>query len=382
MREKEIRHHNSISYGKLEEFELRELKLFLALMTEVKKDVLVYTYNSVDVKQFINMGDQSYKAFEKIISNLQKRRIVIFENENKYTAYNIISLLKLDKKEKSILVKYNQDFFPLINDFNNNFCKYKLKNIEPLKSKYSIIFYMLSKANLFKKKYFLSVEEVREKIGQKIRINNLDARVFEPMIEEINRFTDINLAIEKEYTNTVGRGRSTLVGYTFVVNKKIIEVSEELKKAVTKAKKNIYILKSKVLNKETIQILLDEVSEEELISGLNFAYKKINKDFTKLEYLKKVILSNDNILIKDEIEILEKEKEIKILDISNIENAVILDKEETFKEEILEMEETLIEYLVKTENVNKETLISLKKKSSQIYENTLLRAYKEIKKEF
>ena len=373
MKEKEIRHHNSISQGKLEYFELRELKLFLALMSDVKKETLTYDYNSINIKQFINMGDQSYTAFEKIISNLQKRRILIFESEDKYKAYSIFSLLEFNKKEKCITVEYNHKFFPLIGEFQDNFCKYKLKYIEPLKSKYSVIFYMLSKANLFKKKYYLSVDEIREKIGRKIRIDNLDIRVFEPMIEEINKFTDINLTIEKEYTNTRGKGRKSLVGYTFIVSKKIFTISDELKKAMVKAKKNIYINKSKTLNNQTIQILLDDIQETNLINGLNFAYKKINKDFTKLEYLKRVIISAEN-KEDEEIELIEPEHKNDIFSKNEIIKAIDNNLKIT-----KQMEEEVIKYLIKNNNMTEQFLKNTKIKSKGVYDNIIKGNLQKIK---
>ena len=51
MRDKEISHHNSISQGKLEDFELRELKLFLALMSDVEKNKSYYEYSHLDIKR-------------------------------------------------------------------------------------------------------------------------------------------------------------------------------------------------------------------------------------------------------------------------------------------------------------------------------------------
>lgn len=380
MKDKEITHHNSISQGKLEDFELRELKLFLVLMADVKKESLEYNYNSIDIKKFINMGDQSYKAFEKIISNLQKRRILIFENEDQYNAYNIFSILRFNKKEKYIIVKYNEEFFPLISDFKKNFCKYKLKYIEPLTSKYSIMFYMLCKSNEFRKEFTLSVNEINEKIGKVIRSNNLEKIVLIPTIQEINQYTDINIEVIKERNGL----KNKISGYKFIVSKKIIKVSNLLEKAIKKAKRNIYINKSKMLNDESIQILLSEISENDLINGLNYAYIKINKEFKTLGYLKKVILSIDETIeTSNEIEMLEN-KEVEQKENKELKENVILVEEEQENNliEILKRnEEQLIEYLVNVEKSDIGTLLLLKKKSKMIYENTLKRAYNKIKKE-
>lgn len=385
MEKKYIKHKNILSYAKYEEFELRELKLLLRLIIEyqITKGTI---FSAQKIKKFINMDKKSYQEFGNIVRELGKKEIIIKEDEELYSVYHIFSKLTFNQNKKEIILNYTKDFLELIENVEEKYCRYNLKNIENLKSKYALLFYLRSRAELFKGKFNFAVEDLKKYYGEKYTTNNIDKFILTPAIEEINKYTDLNITFEKQYESQK-RGRSKLKEYVFFISKKDIEIPQLIHSAVQKAKKNIYILKSKVLNKETIKILLDEMSEEELINGLNFAYEKINKDFTKLEYLKKVILSNKNVSIKKEIEVLESEKEVKFLDISDIENAVILDKQENLKnkklkDEILKMEETLIEYLVKNENANRETLIDLKKKSNQIYENTLSRAYKKIKKEF
>lgn len=363
MRDKEIAHHNSIAQGKLEDFELRELKLFLALMTDVKKDKILYEYPHLKIKKFINMGDQSYSNFNKIIKKLQKRVLVINDNEEEYR-YSIFSMLYFNNKTKTITVEYSHRFFPLISEFQNNFCKYKLKNLENLTSKYSVMFYILCKANQYKREFFLSNLDMELKIGKKMKSSDLDRRVLVPIIKEINDHTDINIEIKKEYSHRVGRGRTALTGYTFIISKKIIKTTDELILAIEKAKKNIYIQKSKVLNSESVQLLLNSISQDQLISGLNYAYHKINKDFTKLEYLKKVILTNSN------EDLLEKSTQLhhSLDNFKQINDFIEYKNENIISEEV---ENKLIEHLVKIENVDQNFLVNLKRKNKIIYQNFL-----------
>ncbi|WP_047395542.1 replication initiation protein [Cetobacterium sp. ZOR0034] len=379
MRDREISHHNSISQGKLEDFELRELKLFLALMSDVEKNKSYYEYSHLDIKKFIGMGDQSLKSFSSIIKKLQKR-VLIVSTPEKEINYSIFTILVFNHKNKTVEVEYSPRFFPLISDFKGNFCKYKLKYIEPLTSKYSVLFYMLFKSNQFKKDFSMSIEEINFKIGKSFRSDNLERRVLEPTIEEINKYTDINIEVIKERNGL----KNKISGYKFIVSKKIIKVSNLLEKAIKKAKRNIYINKSKMLNDESIQILLSEISENDLINGLNYAYIKINKEFKTLGYLKKVILSIDETIeTSNEIEMLEN-KEVEQKENKELKENVILVEEEQENNliEILKRnEEQLIEYLVNVEKSDIGTLLLLKKKSKMIYENTLKRAYNKIKKE-
>ena len=360
MKNKEVCHHNSISYGHLENFELRELKLFLALLVDVKEEKLEYNYSSKEIKKFIHMGRDTYKVFEKVIGELQRRRIIIPIDNNIYETYNIFSKLKFNNKTQEVDVVYNPLFFPFISNLKNNFCKYKLKNIENLSSKYSIIFYIRGKADLFKGKFCLSFDEVLKICGAKYTASKIDLRVLNPAIEEINAYTDLSISVEKMY-QAQQRGRSKLVGYTFHVSKKEIPVSLELQDAIEKAKKNIYISKSKVLNKDTIQMLLDEMSEEELILGLKYAYTKINREFSALEYLRKVILSKNEENVVEEI-VAIKEVEIKEDKIDIMEKFNSLDEYDRLK-----VEEKALKSLCSVENVDILEMLEIKEKSPNKY---------------
>lgn len=389
MKQQDVIHRNVLAEGIFEKFELRELKLFLALIANVKKDSLEYFLDAKEIKRFIGMDNDSYKIFEKCILNIQSRKIIIPIDKDRYESYSIFSILKFDKKEKTIKIIYNPFFFPFLVDFDGNFCKYKLKNIKDLTSKYSVLFYMLCKSRQFKKEFILSVNEINLKIGKVIRSNNLDKIVLTPVVEELNRYTDLNIEITKNY-ETSRKGRS-ISGYKFNISKKIIEVSTDLKKAFNKAKKNIFISRSKVLNDDSIQILLDEISEFDLINGLNFAYKKINKDFSKLEYLKKVILSADKeefIEPVDEINKTNEIGEIKFIEeetIQLIEPEIITEsinnpvQVQSVVEITAEEENKILEHLVNIEGHNKEFLILMKGKSRGIYYNTLKNGLKNMK---
>ncbi len=382
MKQQDVIHRNALAEGIFEKFELRELKLFLALIANVNKNSLEYFLDAREIKRFIGMDTDSYKIFEKCILNIQSRKIFIPIDKDRYESYSIFSVLKFDKKEKTIKIIYNPFFFPFLVDFDGNFCKYKLKNIKDLTSKYSILFYMLCKSRQFKKEFILSVNEINLKIGKVIRSNNLDKIVLTPVVEEINKYTDLNIEITKNY-ETSKKGRS-ISGYKFNISKKIIEISSELKKAFNKAKKNIFISKSKVLNDESIQILLDEISEVDLINGLNFAYKKVNKDFSKLEYLKKVILSANKEELMESVDEFNKSDEIKLVE-EKIKPKIVMESTKEYIQvqnnlELTEEEENkALEYLVNIEGHNEEFLISMKNKSKGIYHNTLKNGLKNMK---
>jgi len=364
-------HQNKLSYGKFEEFELRELKLLLKFIAEYSRtSENRLLLNAKDIKSFINMDRKSYSEFETLVRKLGKREVLIKDpTKNRYVVYHIFSKLDFDLDNKTVELSYAPDFIPLITNLEKNFCKYDLENIEDLKSKYSLMFYVRAKAEMFKGKFYISVEELGSLYGKKYKgkIENIDTYIIKPMLKEINEHTDISISSEKEY-ETQERGRSKVKGYLFRIERKKLLISSEIEKIVEKAKKNIYISRAKVLNEETIQILLNEMGEKRLIQGLNYAYQKINKDFNTLEYLKKVTYQIEEDPIDNLETIVLEEKNIK-------DDEQIL----TSSDEVIEREDEILVYAVERLGVQKRFLEGMKRNNPMLYRLTLLEYEKDMK---
>ncbi len=364
-------HQNKLSYGKFEEFELRELKLLLKFIAEYSKTSENKIFlNAKEIKNFINMDRKSYSEFETLVRKLGKREVLIKDpTKNRYVVYHIFSKLDFDLDNKTVELSYAPDFIPLITNLEKNFCKYDLENIENLKSKYSLMFYIRAKAEMFKGKFYMSVEELGNLYGKKYTkyIENLDKKVVIPMLKEINEHTDILISSEKEY-EPQERGRSKVKGYLFRIEKKKLLISSEIEKAVEKVKKNIFILKSKILNEETIQILLSEFGETRLIAGLNYGYKTINKDFNTLEYFKKVIYQNEEYSMENLETIVLEEK-------NNKDDEQIL----TSSDEALEMEDEILVYAIEKLGVQRRFLEGMKRDNPMLYKLILLEYEKDMK---
>lgn len=364
-------HQNKLSYGKFEEFELRELKLLLKFIAEYSKTSENKLFlEAREIKRFINMDRKSYSEFETLVRKLGKREVLIKDpTKNRYVVYHIFSKLDFDLDNKTVELSYAPDFIPLITNLEKNFCKYDLENIEELKSKYSLMFYMRAKAEMFKGKFYMSVEELGSLYGRKYKtkIENIDTYIVNPMLREINEYTDILISSEKEY-EPQERGRSRVKGYLFRIERKKVLISSEIEKAVEKAKKNIYILKSKILNEETIQILLSEFGEKRLIAGFNYVYKTIKKDFNTLEYLKKVIYQSEEYSMENLETIVLEEK-------NNKEDEQIL----TSSDEVLEMEDEILVYVIKKLGVQRRFLEGMKRNNPMLYKLTLLEYEKDMK---
>lgn len=75
---------------------------------------------------------------------------------------------------------------------------------------------------------------------------------------------------------------------TAKIDDKVIEISENLNKAIEKAKKNRFI-EFLLTEKNIIKLISKFTNEEQLIKGLNHAYKEIKQEIKHLSYLIKAI---------------------------------------------------------------------------------------------
>lgn len=317
--ERVITHKNDLSFAKFEKFELREIKLLLSLISAVEPEKQSYLFDGRDIKNIIGMKQHSFKEFSSLIRKLGKREILIWSKEKeKFRIYYMFSWLEFDLEKKTIEVTYNLEFLPFLVDFTNgNFCKYYLSNVEKLNRKYSILLYIRSQAELFKKKYYLSVEEINDLFGVNYTPDKMDVKIFTPAIKEINELTDLKINIEKKYTSQK-LGRSKVEGYTITVLRKKLK-TEEGARLINLGNQNRYIKESGILNEETILILLKEFNVEELEKGLNYAVNRIKKKFKALSYLKRAISSSlksgDLKIENTDEEILSLEEENQIIGI-------------------------------------------------------------------
>lgn len=369
LKKNEVTHHNDLIKGTFEDFELRELKLFFTLISIIKESEKTYFLNAQNIKKFIGMGQKSYEDFEKIIIRLQKR-IIKIKNKEKYRTYNIFSVLEFDSKEQTVEIKYNPEFFPFLVDFEGNFTKFYLNNIEKLKSKYSIFLYIMGKSDLWKGKMTFTIEELKEKfIINPLKKCHFDEKIITPAIEEINLKTDLKIEVEKIYKKQLGT-KSVVEGYKFLLSKNII-ISESLEKAIKNANKNHFILSSKVLNNDTINILLNEFEEEEIIKGLKYAYLSIKEKFTKLQYLKTIIYRSQEV----EIENIEQKKNVLKTEKKKKKEEI---GENLWKEhELSQLDEEKGRKLVIESGMKESALNNLKKSQIDIYKNVIILKLKE-----
>lgn len=299
---------NSLKLSVLTKLELNILNFFLySLKDKEENDVIIPL---ADIRKYAKIKRTDN---QKLIANLTNDKGLIFSLGDKLSRmqipvsfeeagikfngkFNLFKGYAVSEDEKYFYLSIDPDYKFLVNELCERFTMYSLEDYTKVKSQYSgLMFQILSQWNSIGK-YEISVEELKEKLGipDSYRMCDINTRIIKKIEVELAPFF-VNLEVEKKK-----KGKN-IIGYIFSwgknkekLNKKIEieivgEITEEVKEAVKKCKRNIYISRSKLLTDKNVEKLLGEYGEEKVIKGLKKAYKVINNEITELNYIRKII---------------------------------------------------------------------------------------------
>ncbi|MGL4687784.1 MAG: replication initiation protein [Fusobacteriaceae bacterium] len=345
-----VAYHNDMNLVSFAGFKEKELDLFFSICHEMKeKGLNQISFSFSKIRELSNYSNRNISRLYADLDKVYKKMLELnlkYEDEKIIKRFTLFNSYIIKKEEQEISIKANEEFEYILNNFVGSFTLLELKTFVNLESKYSKNLYRLLCGNNWKRKAEFTIEEFREllNIPKTYRLSEIDKYVLTPAKEELPKFFP-NLKLEKiKKANRVisiiftwSRGRENIIEGEIVE----ISITENLKKVITKARKNIYI--NKFLKDEHIKDLLETFEEKQLIIGLEYAYKNINSEFKKMIYLEnsiKVGIEKIKIIITSNKGIEEnREKDIKI----EVEQQVI-----KTKLTLEEYENIYTEYLEKT----------------------------------
>lgn len=328
-----IKYHNDVNKLRLGKFTDRETDIFFSIMFKSMNTIgnVIIEFN--ELKELI----EGHRSEQRLIDNVRKLNLKlktlvneVRDIDGNYTAFNLFGDITTKPKDRVIEIKIDDRFRNLINNLIGNFTKFDLKDLISLNSTYSKTLFRLLKQWESKKEREFPMDEFREllAIPPKYRISEIDKFVLTPIMTELPQYF-FNLKLEKIKT---GR-RVTSLKFTWNGKQKEaidikeaevveIEISEQLNKAIEKAKKNRFI--EKLLTLDNIEILTQMFQENDLVKGLLWAYKEVKQDISTLNYLIKTIRTGAE---QKEIKIKVKENKNKEV----IQEVLFDEKTDTFK---------------------------------------------------
>ena len=285
---KEVIYSNDFSEVIFTNYNLRHKKLLLLLIAGLNETDKTYTFEGKAIKIAINMERKAYTEFSKLLMELQDKPFLMYNKEteelDRISIFDKITFTR----DKKILVTFGNSARKFFLNLKGNFSKFLVKNIENLSISNSIDLYLRAETNLFRNNFYMSIDEIKRYFEVNYQSSkDIEVRIIKPCCKDISENTNINIEYQK-----IKKGKS-IDGYKFLINRNF-KISDNLFEAIEKAKKNIYINKSKVLdNEKNIYTLFSEFSEEKLIFGLKYCYQNINKEFKTLTYIKNTIKNID-----------------------------------------------------------------------------------------
>ena len=205
-------------------FDLWESRLFLSLISSIRPDDgddHVYRIYFQDIKKdFALRTNRSYKLLREAAERLVKKDVVLhWQNEGSFNRRRTINLIRFvdvleegqekqtgAKNQEYVDIAIDRDMVPMLLGIRKNFnpaltkyTSYELRHVSKLKV-YGIRLYELLKKEQYRGWCELRVDMLREmfQLTEKYdRFTSFYKRIIEPSLEDINRYTDLLVEVEK-----------------------------------------------------------------------------------------------------------------------------------------------------------------------------------------
>ncbi|MBC2849846.1 RepB family plasmid replication initiator protein [Cetobacterium sp. 8H] len=347
----DIKYHNDMNLVSIGALNSSQIDILFSIGLTMAKDCsnkVIISFN--EIKELANYSNKNIKNFYRDLEGLFKKLLDLdfrIETETNIKRMNLFQYYDIQKDNGVVEIKANEIFLKLFdNMLRGNFTLFDLKDLVSLKSGYSKLMFKLLRGWNGKKKINYTLEELYYLLGVPLSVQttaNFTNKVMKPIKEELPKYFN-KLEIE-----TIKTGRK-ITGYSFTWKPKAseteligdnhIHISEKLNRTIEKVKKNRHL--QSLLTEENIIKLLEKFNEEQLIKGLTYAYKEIQKKIEYLSYLEKAIETGAG------------KQETKIVVEANIPKEVIEIKEletvESIGESKEEKNETYIKFCKMSDN--------------------------------
>lgn len=331
-----LKHHKDFHRVQFQGLSINQRNLVFALCCKVMNqddNLLIFNISEMSslskLKKRKMSNKETFQYLEELYNTLKKTSIKI-KKENGVKIFTLFTDYESFEDKGTFQIRVNSSFRYMLNDIKEPFSLQNLKEYTNLKSGYSQLLYSFLKEWEKKKEYIFTMEEFREELGVPISydIDTINKRVLSQVMKELPQYF-FNLKLEKIKT---GR-KVTSLKFTWSKKQKEIldikeaeivelEISEQLNKAIEKAKKNRFI--EKFLTLDNIEILTQMFQENDLVKGLLWAYKEVKQDISTLNYLIKTIRTGAE---QKEIKIKVKKEAIQ-----EVEQKILFDEKEEFSQ--------------------------------------------------
>ena len=331
-----VKYHNHFNSVALKNFNGVEIDLLMAICSKLRnEDINEVELKFSDLRRMINFKHRGELRFIQNLEQMYKKLLnlsIRIETQDRIINFILFTKYEIIKKQKTILIKINEDFKFLLNKFISNFTRFELNEFISLKSSYSKEIYRRLKQFKHTGMWKVQIDNFREllNIPEKYRISEIDKKVFKISIEELNKYFD-NFEIIK-----IKKGRKIeYIQFKFTPEKKYKEKTSDSEDEL------IFQNKSQKEKRKTriIEAIPKQEKEKTLREKI---WDKINENTETIENLEAIYTG-----LKDKIQFrkLTEKYPQKIEEIKNMNmqlKAIYNIDENDFTQEIIKLAEDLI----------------------------------------
>lgn len=204
-----------------------EQKLVLTLCSKITSEDDMFLEFSMSVNEFANFLGIDNKDYE--FNRTLKRKCKILNNKDiemnlgtkenpDWLFFHWFEYIRYIPGTATIKMKFSPVLEPYLLNIKETYTKYRLGYVIHFKSEYSFRFYEIMKQYEAIGERTITIEEIRELLmlenDKYAKYSHLKARVIQKSIEEINKYSDIKINLEKEE-----KEGKKVVGLVFSINK-------------------------------------------------------------------------------------------------------------------------------------------------------------------
>ncbi|MDQ8689191.1 replication initiation protein [Enterococcus sp. IsoGale005] len=197
-----VKYQNELNLVPLKNFNAKQMDLFFALCARMKdKGVENIRFSFEELKELSDYKMTATKAFVADLEKLYKDMLNLSyrtENDDKIEYFVLFNGFKIDKKQKFVEVRVNQDLDYIINGLTTEFSRFELSAFTSIRSTYAKTLFRLLMQYRSTGYYVVSIEDFREllDIPEYYQMGNIDQKVLKPAMKELHNYFE-NLEVTK-----------------------------------------------------------------------------------------------------------------------------------------------------------------------------------------
>lgn len=210
---------NSMIQKGRHDLSLQEQRAVLYAISKIKPTDDIFQEYQFEIKDFYKicgLADGNYTDLKKILGGLKSKFWWVETAPGEESTVSWFNKVRTNKGKGTVTIRFDDDMMPYLLHLvgsDSFYTQYNLEMILPMKSQYSPRLYELLKSyQKNNKEWFFEIDDLKRSMNCQnyIRFPDFRRYVLEPAVEEINKYTDINIAYD---TEKQGRRVSRVIFY-------------------------------------------------------------------------------------------------------------------------------------------------------------------------